>query len=144
MKTNSQYLRYRSECKRRGEVVDGRAVAPLGKPTLSRIPSCRASMMNLANADNEVVVSINGAEFLFGLADLNQYPNSLLGHPSKRAQYFNPTTGSYFFARNQDIFPTIHRYYRNPGTVLSRPPFINMQRFVEEIEFFQLRPQVNS
>ncbi|OQV25747.1 Potassium voltage-gated channel subfamily A member 3 [Hypsibius exemplaris] len=137
MKSNSQYLRYRSELAFRQRPKPS---LDLPEKPLPRVTSCRASLSNLA-ADNEVVVSINGAEFIFTLNDLNQHPNSLLGHPSKRAPYFNPTTGSYFFPRNQDIFPTIHHYYRHPGTVLSRPPFITMQRFVEEIEFFQLRPQ---
>ena len=87
---------------------------------------------------------INGADFYLSLTDVNRHPNSLLGHPSKRAQYYNPTTGSYFFPRNQDIFPAIHRLYRYPTTVLKRPPFISMERFVEEIEFFQLSPQVTT
>jgi hypothetical protein len=140
MKTNSQYLRYKSQ-------ISARKTA---KPTtdtttsnMKRITSCHVSMMNMADELNEVVVSINGAEFLLALTDLNRHPNSLLGHPSKRAQYFNPTTGSYFFPRNQDIFPSIHHYYQWPGSVLQRPPFITVQRFVEEIEFFQLRPQVS-
>ena len=89
-----------------------------------------------------ILFSINGADFYLSLTDVNRHPNSLLGHPSKRAQYYNPTTGSYFFPRNQDIFPAIHHLYRYPSTVLKRPPFISMERFVEEIEFFQLPPQV--
>ena len=137
MKANSQYYRYLADLDAR------KASAAQTLCSVKHVVSCKGSMQAMAGSyDNEIHVSINGADFYFSLIDLNRHPNSLLGHPSKRSPYFNPTTGSYFFPRNQDIFPSIHQYYRCPGKPIRRPPFISMQRFVEEIEFFQLRPQV--
>lgn len=141
MKSNSQFLRYQAEIEIR------RRHQSTIRPPLQRITSRCSQLSQLgtkSHAESEVQITINGAEFYLNLTDINRHPNSLLGHPSKRAPYFNPTTGSYFFPRNQDIFPAIFQYYQSPlGSVLRRPPFVSMKRFVEEIEFFQLSPRVS-
>ncbi|XP_055354460.1 uncharacterized protein LOC129600093 [Paramacrobiotus metropolitanus] len=94
MKANSQYLRYSAD------LASRTMRPPLAAPVMPRVASIRrihsrtsiSTMAAKQECPPEIHVSINGAEFYLPLTDLLKYPNTLLGHPVKRAQYYNPTT----------------------------------------------------
>ncbi|XP_076369919.1 potassium voltage-gated channel protein Shaker-like isoform X2 [Tachypleus tridentatus] len=84
-----------------------------------------------------VVVNVSGLRFETQLRTLNQFPDTLLGDPTRRIRYFDPLRNEYFFDRNRPSFDAILYYYQSGGR-LRRPVNVPLDIFVEEIKFYEL------
>jgi hypothetical protein len=68
---------------------------------------------------------------------LNQFPDTLLGDPSRRIRYFDPLRNEYYFDRHRNCFEAIIYYYQSGGR-LRRPGNVPLDVFSEEIQFYEL------
>ncbi|XP_054998053.1 potassium voltage-gated channel subfamily A member 5 [Sorex araneus] len=84
-----------------------------------------------------VLINISGLRFETQLRTLAQFPNTLLGDPTKRLRYFDPLRNEYFFDRHRPSFDGILYYYQSGGR-LRRPVNVALDVFVDEIRFYQL------
>ena len=84
-----------------------------------------------------VVINVSGLRFETQLKTLNQFPETLLGCPSKRNRYYDPLRNEYFFDRNRPCFDAILYYYQSGGR-LRRPVNVPLDVFAEEIKFYEL------
>ncbi|XP_048352473.1 potassium voltage-gated channel subfamily A member 3 [Sphaerodactylus townsendi] len=84
-----------------------------------------------------VVINISGLRFETQLKTLAQFPETLLGDPRKRMQYFDPLRNEYFFDRNRPSFDAILYYFQSGGRI-RRPVNVPIDIFSEEIRFYQL------
>ncbi|XP_072193028.1 potassium voltage-gated channel subfamily A member 5-like [Excalfactoria chinensis] len=84
-----------------------------------------------------VLINISGLHFETQLGTLNQFPDTLLGDPDKRMQYFDPLRNEYFFDRNRPSFDGILYFYQSGGK-LRRPINVSIDVFADEIRFYQL------
>lgn len=84
-----------------------------------------------------VVINVSGLRFETQLRTLNQFPETLLGDPSRRIRYFDPLRNEYFFDRNRTSFDAILYYYQSGGR-LRRPVNVPLDVFSEEIKFYEL------
>ncbi|XP_069990718.1 potassium voltage-gated channel protein Shaker [Penaeus vannamei] len=84
-----------------------------------------------------VVINVSGLRFETQLRTLHQFPETLLGDPSRRIRYFDPLRNEYFFDRNRPSFDAILYYYQSGGR-LRRPVNVPLDVFAEEIKFYEL------
>ncbi|XP_061422514.1 potassium voltage-gated channel subfamily A member 3-like [Lethenteron reissneri] len=84
-----------------------------------------------------IVINVSGLRFETQLKSLDQFPDTLLGNPSKRSRYFDPLRNEYFFDRNRPSFDAILYYYQSGGR-LRRPVNVSIDVFSEEIKFYEL------
>ena len=84
-----------------------------------------------------ITINIGGKKYETYENTLNQFPNTLLGNPEKRKQYFDEKNNEYFFDRHRSAFTAILYYYQSGG-LIDRPPHVPMNIFAEELIFFQL------
>lgn len=68
---------------------------------------------------------------------LNQFPDTLLGDPSRRIRYYDPVRNEYYFDRHRNCFEAIIYYYQSGGR-LRRPVNVPLDVFSEEIQFYEL------
>ena len=87
--------------------------------------------------DDRLTINVSGTHYEINLADLFNFPDTVLGDPLKRARYLVPNTNQYFFPRHSSSFESILYYYINDG-VLIKPETVPALVFYEEIRFFQL------
>lgn len=92
--------------------------------------------------DFEDIITINVAGELFQTYSktLNTYPDTLLGSHQRRNKYV-AQNGELFFDRQVEVFECILHYYQSKGE-LYHPTEISVQRFLEEMEFFELGKSV--
>ncbi|KAK3708842.1 hypothetical protein QZH41_005115 [Actinostola sp. cb2023] len=84
-----------------------------------------------------IKINVRGMVFETYEETLAQYPQTLLGDPSKRVEYFDPVSGHYCFDRNKFIFDSILFFYQSHG-ILAFPEEFPKESFIDEIRFFQL------
>lgn len=85
-----------------------------------------------------IKINVRGMIFETYEATLAQYPQTLLGDPTKRFDYFDPVSGHYCFDRNKFLFDSILFFYQSHG-ILAFPDNIPKESFIDEIKFFQLQ-----
>nr|XP_046189440.1 potassium voltage-gated channel subfamily A member 10 [Oncorhynchus gorbuscha] len=85
----------------------------------------------------KVIINIAGLRFETQLKTLNQFPETLLGDPRKRVDYFDPMRNLYFFDRNRPSFDGILYYYQSGGKI-RRPANVPLDVFADEIVFYEL------
>lgn len=90
-----------------------------------------------ADAGIRIRINVRGLVFETYEQTLAQYPETLLGSPSKRVEYYNPLSKEYCFDRDKSVFDSILFFYQSCG-ILSCPEHITRENFLEEIKFFQL------
>ena len=97
------------------------------------------SSQAVTTADTGIRIRINVRGLVFETYEqtLAQYPQTLLGSPSKRVEYYNPLSKEYCFDRDKTVFDWILFFYQSCG-ILSCPEHIPRENFLEEIKFFQL------
>ncbi|KAL6119627.1 kcna10 [Pungitius sinensis] len=91
----------------------------------------------LDDGDQKVIINIAGLRFETQLKTLDQFPETLLGDPSKRMDYFDPMRNEYFFDRNRPSFDGILYYYQSGGKI-RRPANVPLDVFADEIVFYEL------
>lgn len=92
---------------------------------------------NVYECQERIVINVSGMRYETQLKTLNQFPDSLLGNPSKRNRYYDPLRNEYFFDRNRPSFDAILYYYQSGGR-LRRPVNVPLDVFSEEIKFYDL------
>uniref|UniRef100_A0A0N4Z4D5 BTB domain-containing protein n=1 Tax=Parastrongyloides trichosuri TaxID=131310 RepID=A0A0N4Z4D5_PARTI len=92
---------------------------------------------------NEEVITINvsGMRFQTYESTLSRFPNSLLGHPGKRAKYWNNKTQEYFLDHSRYCFESILNIYQTNGDV-RRPELIPLEIYLKELKFFEMNEEV--
>uniref|UniRef100_A0A673BBW1 Potassium voltage-gated channel subfamily A member 10 n=1 Tax=Sphaeramia orbicularis TaxID=375764 RepID=A0A673BBW1_9TELE len=91
----------------------------------------------LDDGDQKVIINIAGLRFETQLKTLDQFPETLLGDPQKRMDYFDPMRNEYFFDRNRPSFDGILYYYQSGGKI-RRPANVPLDVFADEIIFYEL------
>ena len=87
--------------------------------------------------EQKVIINIAGLRFETQLKTLDQFPETLLGDPLKRMDYFDPMRNEYFFDRNRPSFDGILYYYQSGGKI-RRPANVPLDVFADEIVFYEL------
>uniref|UniRef100_A0A8C4S3I3 Potassium voltage-gated channel subfamily A member 10 n=1 Tax=Erpetoichthys calabaricus TaxID=27687 RepID=A0A8C4S3I3_ERPCA len=93
--------------------------------------------VSCTSAHQKVIINIAGLRFETQLKTLDQFPDTLLGDPQKRMEYFDPMRNEYFFDRNRPSFDGILYYYQSGGKV-RRPANVPIDVFADEIIFYEL------
>lgn len=88
--------------------------------------------------NDRVVINVSGERYETLESTLSRYPNTLLGCPAKRSQYFDHRQEEYFFNRNRQVFEAILFYYQSYGRLI-KPDLIPDDLFVDEIRFFEIQ-----
>ncbi|XP_007568956.1 potassium voltage-gated channel subfamily A member 10 [Poecilia formosa] len=96
-----------------------------------------ADKRGLDDGDQKVIINIAGLRFETQLKALDQFPETLLGDPFKRMEYFDPMRNEYFFDRNRPSFDGILYYYQSGGKI-RRPANVPLDVFADEIVFYEL------
>uniref|UniRef100_A0A4W5KP01 Potassium voltage-gated channel subfamily A member 10 n=1 Tax=Hucho hucho TaxID=62062 RepID=A0A4W5KP01_9TELE len=91
----------------------------------------------LDDGNQKVTINIAGLRFETQLKTLYQFPESLLGDPMKRMDYFDPMRNEYFLDRNRPSFDGILYYYQSGGKI-RRPANVPLDVFADEIVFYEL------
>jgi len=86
-----------------------------------------------------VVINVSGMRYETFEETLSNYPETLLGSPIRRKQYYNKYTEEYDFFSDKHSFSAILFYYQSRG-ILSKPDDVSEDVFVKELEFFGLMP----
>ncbi|CAB1457625.1 unnamed protein product [Pleuronectes platessa] len=87
--------------------------------------------------DEKVVINISGLMFETQLSTLNKFPDTVLGNPMKRINFFDPMKNEYFFDRNRPSFDGILYFYQSGGRI-RRPANVPLDVFAAEIVFYEL------
>uniref|UniRef100_A0A3B1IZC2 Potassium voltage-gated channel subfamily A member 10 n=1 Tax=Astyanax mexicanus TaxID=7994 RepID=A0A3B1IZC2_ASTMX len=69
------------------------------------------------------------------------FPDTLLGDPKRRIDYFDPMKNEYFFDRNRPSFDGILYFYQSGGKI-RRPANVPLDVFADEIVFYRLGHEV--
>ena len=86
---------------------------------------------------SRVKINVRGIIFETYEETLAQYPETLLGSPTKRVQYYNAVQDEYYFDRNKFLFDSILFFYQSNG-IIACPEDVSRECFLEEIKFFEL------
>ncbi|KAL5110752.1 Potassium voltage-gated channel subfamily A member 2 [Taenia crassiceps] len=96
---------------------------------------------NPSVSSEKIIFNVSGLIFETYASTLNKFPSTLLGDPVKRAQFYDPRRGHYFFDRHRESFESILFYYQSIGFI-QRPLTVPLAVFLEEVKFFQLGEKV--
>lgn len=92
---------------------------------------------DLNRLGDRIVINVSGERYETLEETLARYPDTLLGSPNKRLQYFDPRYEEYFFNRNRQAFDAILFYYQSYGRLV-KPEFVPESIFLDEVRFFQI------
>ncbi|KXJ17568.1 Potassium voltage-gated channel subfamily A member 2 [Exaiptasia diaphana] len=90
-----------------------------------------------ASMNDPIVINVSGKRFETYEETLARFPDTLLGSPNRRAKFFNPKKGEYFFDRHRSAFDAVLYYYQAGGTLI-RPEHVPPHVFVNEAIFYDL------
>ncbi|XP_001511062.3 potassium voltage-gated channel subfamily A member 5-like [Ornithorhynchus anatinus] len=97
----------------------------------------RRSAGTLPPPSQRILLNVSGLRFETQLSTLAQFPDTLLGDPTRRLRFFDPLRNEYFFDRHRPSFDAILYYYQSGGR-LRRPASVSLDVFADEIRFYQL------
>lgn len=115
--------------------------ALLGKVAKDCCDDLLAEKQKLEEGDQRVVINVSGMMYETTLKTLNQFPDTLLGDPKRRSDYFDPMKNEYFFDRNRPSFDGILFFYQSGGKI-RRPANVPLDVFTDEIIFYRLGQEV--
>lgn len=84
-----------------------------------------------------IIINVSGMRFETYEETLGNYPETLLGSPTRRREYYSSAEGEYIFARDRTSFDAILFFYQSRG-ILAKPDTVSEETFLEEIEFYGL------
>lgn len=84
-----------------------------------------------------VTINVSGMRFETYEETLGNFPDTLLGSPSRRMEFYSSALGEYIFARDRQSFDAILFFYQSRG-ILAKPPTVSEETFMQEIEFYGL------
>ncbi|CAL9692839.1 unnamed protein product [Knipowitschia caucasica] len=88
-----------------------------------------------------LAINVSGMRYETQLRTLAQFPESLLGDPKRRLQYFDPLRNELFLDRSRACFDAILYFYQSGGR-LRRPANVPLDMFMEELRFYELGQDV--
>ena len=94
-----------------------------------------SDMHLLGMTQERITINVSGLRFETYESTLARYPDTLLGCPMKRGQYYDSQRREYFFDRNRKAFDAILFYYQSYGRI-SKPDNVTEKQFVSELAFF--------
>lgn len=115
--------------------------ALLGKVAKDCSEDYFAEKEKLEEGEQKVVINVSGMMYETTLKTLNQFPDTLLGDPMRRIDYFDPMRNEYFFDRNRPSFDGILYFYQSGGKI-RRPANVPLDVFADEIVFYRLGHEV--
>lgn len=80
-------------------------------------------------------INVRGFQFETFQATLEQFPETMLGCPTRRIEFYDPVRDQYCLDRDPEVFHFILFFYQSNG-ILSRPDTISKNTFDEELKFF--------
>lgn len=86
---------------------------------------------------HRVIINVSGQRFETQMRTLNRFPDTLLGNPVKRKEFWDVRRNEYFLDRHRPAFQAILYYYQSGGR-LRRPIEVPEDIFLEELEFYEL------
>ena len=93
------------------------------------------------NSGKLITINVSGKRFDTFEETLSVFPSTLLGSATERANYYNETTGEYFFDRHRGSFSAILYFYQCGGSLI-RPDSVPVHVFYKECMFFQLPDEI--
>ena len=87
---------------------------------------------------HRITLNIQGSKFETYEDTLHKYPDTLLGCPEKRREFYDPKTKEYCLDTNKCAFDAILFYYQSQG-ILARPETVPAEIFDQELIFFELK-----
>lgn len=84
-----------------------------------------------------IIINVSGQRYETQLRTLNRFPNTLLGHPIRRRQFWDSRRNEFFIDRHRPSFQAVLYYYQSGGR-LRRPIEIPEDIFLNELEFYQI------
>ncbi|KAK3803089.1 hypothetical protein RRG08_028010 [Elysia crispata] len=88
-----------------------------------------------------ITINVSGKYFETWRKTLEDHPDTLLGDPERRVQYYDKHKDEYFFDRHRPTFDAIFEYYLYGGG-LKRPPQVPDDVFLSELDFFEIERHV--
>eukprot|EP00058_Branchiostoma_floridae_P020733 XP_002606223.1 hypothetical protein BRAFLDRAFT_130979 [Branchiostoma floridae] len=88
-----------------------------------------------------VVINVSGLKLETQPETLARFPDTLLGDPVRRQQYYDAERREYFFDRHRPSAEAILAFYQTGGK-LHRPSEVPLDVFTDELRFFQLGDDV--
>lgn len=88
-----------------------------------------------------ISINVSGQIYETQLGTLNRFPNTLMGNPKKRRNFWDADRNSYYFSRHAPSFCYILYYYQSGGKLV-RPDDIPEDIFMDEVEFYELGNEV--
>ena len=82
-----------------------------------------------------VRINVRGFQFETFQATLEQFPETMLGCPTRRIEFYDPVSDQYYLDRDPAAFDFILFFYQSNG-ILARPETISKNAFSEELKFF--------
>uniref|UniRef100_A0A4W4FZG1 BTB domain-containing protein n=1 Tax=Electrophorus electricus TaxID=8005 RepID=A0A4W4FZG1_ELEEL len=116
-------------------------VSPTTAPKKDCCEDMFGEKQKLEEGDQRVVINVSGMMYETTLKTLNQFPDSLLGDPKRRIDYFDPMKNEYFFDRNRPSFDGILYFYQSGGKI-RRPANVPLDVFADDIVFYRLGHEV--
>lgn len=87
-----------------------------------------------------VRINVRGFQFETFQATLEQFPETMLGCPTRRIEFYDPVRDQYCLDRDPAAFDFILFFYQSNG-ILARPETISKNAFSEELKFFGITDQ---
>lgn len=84
-----------------------------------------------------VIINVAGQRYETQLRTLNRFPETLLGDPLKRREFWDSRRNEFFIDRHRPSFQAILYFYQSGGR-LRRPFEVPEDIFLEELEFYQI------
>ncbi|CAD5119544.1 DgyrCDS8143 [Dimorphilus gyrociliatus] len=84
-----------------------------------------------------IIINVSGAKYETQLRTLNRFPDTLLGDPIKRRQFWDGRRNEFFIDRHRPSFQAVLYYYQSGGR-LRRPIEVPEDIFLEELEFYEI------
>ncbi len=84
-----------------------------------------------------MIINVSGQRYETQLRTLNRFPETLLGDPMKRKQFWDARRNEFFIDRHRPSFQAVLYYYQSGGR-LRRPIEVPEDIFLEELEFYMI------
>jgi potassium voltage-gated channel Shaker-related subfamily A protein 1 len=84
-----------------------------------------------------VIINVSGQRYETQLRTLNRFPDTLLGDPTKRKQFWDSRRNEFFIDRHRPSFQAVLYFYQSGGR-LRRPIEVPEDIFLEELEFYEI------
>ena len=91
----------------------------------------------MASLHRRIFITVRGNRYETNESTLQRFPLTLLGDEEKLLQFYDQTRREFIFDRDTDAFDSILFYYQSGGC-LAKPPWLPIDKFIKECNFFQL------